>query len=76
MTYESGKKPGEYVFDIFTPDGIFIGRASFEAYLAADIFASGSPADSWMMAKNNRLYAIREKPSGYKELVVYRMIWN
>jgi len=76
MTYESGEKSGEYIFDIFTPDGIFFARTSYEAYLSADLFAPGSPTDSWMMAKKGRLYAIREKPTGYKELVVYRMIWN
>lgn len=76
MTYEAGKKSGEYIFDIFTPDGIFFARTSYEAYLSADLYAPGSPTDSWMMAKNGRLYAIREKSTGYKELVVYRMIWN
>jgi hypothetical protein len=29
-----------------------------------------------MTAKKGRLYAIREKQSGYKELAVYRMIWK
>jgi hypothetical protein len=26
-------------------------------------------------AKNNRLYCLKEKPSGYKELVVSQLIW-
>ncbi len=26
MTYEPGPNPGEYVWDIFNPDGVFIGR--------------------------------------------------
>ena len=76
MTYEAGEKPGEYIFDIFTPDGFFFARASFEAYLSADLFAPGSPADSWIISKKGRLYAIREKLNGYKELVVYRMMWK
>ena len=76
MTYEAGKKSGEYIFDVFTPDGIFFARASCEAYLSADLYAPGSPTDSWMMAKKGRLYAIREKPTGYKELVVYQMMWK
>ena len=76
MTYEAGEKPGEYIFDIFTPEGIFFARASLNAYLSADPFAPGSPMDSWIISKKNRLYAIREKPSGYKELVAYRMMWK
>jgi hypothetical protein len=76
MTYEAGEGPEEYVFDIFTPDGIFFSRASYEAYLSADPFAPGSPTDSWMIAKRGRLYVIHEKPNGYKELMVYRMIWK
>jgi hypothetical protein len=27
-------------------------------------------------AKGNRLYAVQEKESGYKELVVYRINWE
>ncbi len=76
MTYEAGEKPGEYIFDIFTPEGIFFARTSVNAYLSADPFAPGSPMDSWIISKKNRLYAIREKPSGYKELVAYRMMWK
>lgn len=76
MTYEKGEKAGEYLFDIFNADGVFIARTSCAAHLSADLYAPGSPTDSWVTAKNSRLYAVREKASGYKELVVYRMIWK
>jgi hypothetical protein len=76
MTYETGEKPGNYVFDIFTPDGVCFARTNCAAYLSANLYAPGSPVDSWMMAKKGRLYAIREKPNGYKELVIYKMIWK
>ncbi|MDH4270541.1 MAG: 6-bladed beta-propeller [Candidatus Aminicenantes bacterium] len=76
MTYETGEKPGEYLFDIFTTEGIFFARTSCAAHLWADLYAPGSPTDSWVTAKNGRLYAVREKPNGYKELVVYRMKWK
>jgi hypothetical protein len=76
MTYETGEKPGEYLFDIFNPDGVFIARMSCAAHLSADLFAPGSPSDSWIAARNGRLYAIQEKPSGFKKLVVYRMLWQ
>jgi hypothetical protein len=76
MTYATGESPGEYLFDIFTPDGVFFARTSCAVHLSADLTAPGSPTDSWVTAKNGRFYAIREKPNGYKELVVYRMIWE
>jgi len=76
MTNETGQNPGEYLFDIFTPEGVFFARTSCAVHLSADLTAPGSPTDSWVTAKNGRLYAVREKPSGYKELVGYRMIWE
>jgi hypothetical protein len=76
MTYETGAKPGEFVFDIFTPEGVFFARTSCAAHLWADLYAPGSPTDSWVTVKNGRLYAVREKAGGYKELVVYRMTWE
>jgi len=76
MTYETGAKPGEYLIDIFTAEGVFFARTSCAAHLWADLYAPGSPTDSWVTARSGRLYAAREKASGYKELVVYRMIWE
>jgi len=29
-----------------------------------------------VIAKNDRLYCVKEKESGYKELVVYKMRWE
>jgi hypothetical protein len=72
-TYEKGDKQNEYIHDIFDSDGIFITRGSMAGY------------GSWIYpghtlnrakAKNHRLYCIREKESGYKELVVYKMTWE
>jgi len=76
MTYETGEKPGEYLFDMFTAEGVFFARTSCAAHLWADLYAPGSPTDSWVTAKNDLFYAVREKPNGYKELVVYLMIWE
>jgi hypothetical protein len=72
-TYEKGDNKNECIHDVFNSDGIFITRVSLPGY------------GSWMYpgrdlnrakAKNKRLYCIREKESGYKELAVYRMIWE
>jgi hypothetical protein len=72
MTYEDGESPGEFMYDVFNPDGIFIGRMS----LGNLVFEQG---DRWniqyVTAKKNRLYCLRKKDSGYRELVVYKMIW-
>jgi len=69
MTYEISSNPREFVYDIFNPDGIFIGKMSLDNY-------RGTYRPFPAKAKNNRLYCIREKESGYKELVVYKMRWE
>ena len=76
MTFERGKNPKEYIFDIFNQAGLFIGTVSFDVHLNDPFFTPGAPLDSWVTMKNDRLYALRMKPSGYKELVVYKTIWQ
>ena len=67
MTYEKGENPSEYVFDIFNSEGVFILRKNLNILNNWDMQAK---------AKKGRLYCVREKESGYKEFVVYRMKWN
>lgn len=67
MTYEKGENQGEYVFDIFNSGGVFIQRKNLNVLNNWDMQAR---------AKKGRLYCVREKESGYKELVVYRMKWE
>ena len=70
LTFEKGPNPGEYMYDIFNPDGAFVRRIGLknQGMFTGPVF----PA----RAKNGRLYCLREKESGYKELVVYRMKWE
>jgi hypothetical protein len=68
MTYEKGENPGEYVCDIFNPDGICIGRKSMR------VFHDDSGLHATM--KNGRFYCLQEKSNGYKELIVYRVKWK
>ena len=68
MTYEAGKTANEYVYDIFNPEGAFIARMSLDNY------ADFRPLEA--KARKKRLYGMREKENGYKELVVYRMRWK
>jgi len=76
MTYERGERPNGFIYDIFNPDGLFIGRIELENYgnLATSAIINPLPLD--VVAKNNRIYCLREKESGFKELVVYKMTWE
>jgi len=67
MTYEKGEKPGEYVFDIFNSEGVFVLRKNLIILNNWELQAK---------AKRGRLYCVREKESGYNELVVYKMKWE
>jgi outer membrane protein assembly factor BamB len=68
MTYERDESLGEYIFDIFNPDGAFIGRKNIRA-----LYSSGLV---WAVINKGNLYYIQEKESGYKELVVYKLTWE
>jgi hypothetical protein len=68
MTYEEGFNTGEYMYDIFNSDGAFIGRTSLGNV--------GRSFPFMVKAQNGRLYCIKEKENGYKELVIYKMIWE
>jgi hypothetical protein len=73
-TFQKGDSPKERRLDIFNPDGIFQGTISLEVHVDDPFFTLGAPFDSWVMAKKkNRLYCLKEKDSGYKEFVVYRL---
>lgn len=77
MTYETEERPDEYMFDIFNPDGLFIGRKSLKLYLSLiPYYAPGNSIDFWTVMRKNRFYCIREKESGFKELAVYKVSWE
>jgi hypothetical protein len=60
QTYEESRE-GSSVYDIFDSKGDFIGRTELEGYQ--------------VKFKGERAYCLRQKESGYKELVVYHMVW-
>ena len=68
MTYALGEKPGEYWYDIFNPEGIFITRVSLNIKNDADRL--------YAKIKNNHLYAVQDKDSGFVELAIYHMQWQ
>jgi len=71
ITNEKGNNPGEYMSDIFNPEGIFIARTSLSGVI-------NTPAQIFLppLAKKDLLYCVQEKDSGYQELAVYRMKWE
>jgi len=71
MTYEQGDDSGEYIFDIFNADGIFVGRKSLRVF-----YDYINETWLWAKGKQNHLYCRNEKESGFKELVVYKMRWE
>ncbi len=73
-TFAKGDSQKGRLFDVFNPEGILQGTVSIEAHVNDPFFTPGAPFDSWVVAKKkNRLYCLREKSSGYKEFVVYRL---
>lgn len=72
-TYEKGTSPGEYIHDIFNPDGIFICRKSFNHSAESKY---GSNISLPALARNNRLYCLQESESGFRRLQVYNMRWE
>ena len=62
-TYEKGEKSNENIIDIFNSEGIFIGRKSL-------------PEAKVRKFKNDRLYCVYEKESGFEKFIAYRIIWK
>ena len=68
-TYEEGNASGEFMYDIFNQDGIFILRKSMNIYTWGEIDLSA-------VVKKNHLYCLQEKENGFKKLVIYKMNWR
>lgn len=76
MTYEQGQGSNAFIYDIFNPDCLFKGRIELENYGSSPFSYAGIPVPLDVVAKNGRIYCLREKESGFKELVVYRTQWE
>ncbi|HOW86546.1 MAG TPA: 6-bladed beta-propeller [Candidatus Aminicenantes bacterium] len=71
MTYEPGPNPGEYLWDIFNPEGVFVGRKALNI-----VWATLYLGPRYTFVRKGLLYCHKEKESGFQELVVSRMIWK
>jgi hypothetical protein len=67
-TFEKGDRPGEYIFDIFGPDGVLKGRKTLPAVVWE--------GHLWISAKAGRFYGLSEKSNGFKEIIVSRILWK
>ena len=61
QTYKKSNE-GSSLYDIFDTNGKFIGQTELEG--------------SQVKFKGDRVYCLKQKQSGYKELVVYQMVWD
>jgi hypothetical protein len=68
MTYERGETPGEFIFDIFDPAGVFILRKPVKVFQ--------NFMGLFVRVRAGRFYCVQEKESGFKEFKVFRMVWN
>jgi hypothetical protein len=64
---------GQYISDVFNAEGVFIARASLGYFDLLKAIWEGN--ELGMKLKNGRFCCFKEKPSGYKELVVSRFVW-
>lgn len=71
MTYEPGDRPGEFVWDIFDADGVFIGRKSLDIDWLG--LRNGS---RYALMKNGLFFARRGKESGYFRYTVQTVTWR
>jgi hypothetical protein len=67
LTFEPAEKAGEYMIDVFNPEGEFTAR------LSADIFTSLSTPLA-AIVREGRVYYIREKTDGFKQLVAEKIL--
>jgi hypothetical protein len=68
-TFERGKNSGEYIFNIFNPQGVYIGRKAMNILTLGDAYVCAK-------SRKDRLYCFKEKPDGFHEFNVYRMKWE
>jgi hypothetical protein len=67
-TWEEGPRKGEYVHDIFNPDGVFIGRTSLDMIYRRD--------REYAKQRGGKIYGFSQDDSGYEQLVEYKLSWN
>jgi hypothetical protein len=72
--FEKEKDSGTNLCDVISADGVWILRAGL-GYNDLSRYLM-EPRSYDVVLKNDRCLCVREKPSGFKEIVVYSMIWS
>jgi len=75
-TWEQSELPNYYFHDIFSPEGIFILRKNMRTCVREPFLNFSGVNVVYGAMKNGRFYCLGEKDSGYRKLVVYKMIWD
>lgn len=76
MTYEKGFGPGEYIYDIFNPEGALIARVSWPRCSSDDLMRFQGLSHIYGKVKNNRFYCLSENENGPQQLIVSELIWG
>ncbi len=73
-TLDRDPDSGAYMNDVFSPEGVRLFRVGlgYQDYMRD--FYNNSFLD--VVLKNGRAYCVREKASGFKEVIVYKMMWK
>ncbi|MBN1939682.1 MAG: hypothetical protein JW843_08850 [Candidatus Aminicenantes bacterium] len=68
MTYETTGQPGEFIFDVFDADGVFILRKPIRVFQDYN--------GGFFKVRNGRFYCVEEDAEGQKLFIAYRMDWK
>jgi len=72
--FEKDPVSGDNMCEIFSPDGVRFARAALGRHEILRAIFEMQPFD--IVIKKERCYCLREKENGFKEVVVYSLIWR
>lgn len=73
-TYEKDAATGQNMCEIFSPDGTYIQRAPLGYFDILKWMFEGQPGD--VVIRNGRVLCVRDKDSGYREVIVSSIVWH
>jgi hypothetical protein len=65
---------GQNMCDIFTPEGVYIQRLALGYFDVLKWIWEGQPGD--VVVKKGRALCVRDKESGFREIIVYSLRWS
>ena len=74
VTTERDEETGQNIYDIFNREGVLIGRRPIGWFDILRQYWELLRLD--IAANHGRLYVLREKDSGFEELIVFRAAWR